>query len=377
MGGERRIKGILARGNSIRVTIDHKLERYVTSLRLEPNTANLRYAERQRTAWLHELEKGIVPDVFKKKEVRLIGNILDRWLSNKKGKSSTLDDYRKSVNILKDEFGNTDIDNLTLGMVREFCHQRKATEKRIKNLLSPLRMALDEAVEDDSERTNILKGWTYKAPETEEKEDPIDPFTKEEQVAILDALPEQGRNLIQFAFWTGLRTSELVGLKWTDIDFVEKKISIRRGRTQAATKAETPKTKASIREVSLLSPALDALQKQKAHTFLAGKEVFHNPRTDEPWRGDAPIRKTLWTPALKKAGVRYRKPYQTRHTFASMMMSSGEHPQWVARQMGHTDWSMTARKYARWMPEAMPDAGKKAEAIFGSKEVPEADKNSG
>jgi hypothetical protein len=36
---------------------------------------------------------------------------------------------------------------------------------------------------------------------------------------------------------------------------------------------------------------------------------------------------------------------------------AGENPMWVAKQMGHTDWSLTAKRYARWIPGDMPDAG--------------------
>ena len=71
---------------------------------------------------------------------------------------------------------------------------------------------------------------------------------------------------------------------------------------------------------------------QKQWTFLEGEYIFHNPRTNKPWEGDQPIRKTLWTHALKKAGVTYRNPYQTRHTYASMMLFSGEHPMWVSHK---------------------------------------------
>src|SRR5438874_4124793 len=72
----------------------------------------------------------------------------------------------------------------------------------------------------------------------------------------------------------------------------------------------------------------------------------------------------MWIPALKKAGVRYRKPYQTRHTYASMMLMAGENPMWVAKQMGHTDWSLTAKRYSRWIPSDMPDAGQKAVKLW-------------
>ena len=74
----------------------------------------------------------------------------------------------------------------------------------------------------------------------------------------------------------------------------------------------------------------------------------------------------MWIPALKRAGVRYRNPYQTRHTFASMMLMAGEHVMWVAKQMGHTDWSLTAKRYSRWISSDMPDAGKKAEAAWSA-----------
>lgn len=72
----------------------------------------------------------------------------------------------------------------------------------------------------------------------------------------------------------------------------------------------------------------------------------------------------MWHPAMKKAGVRYRRPYQTRHTYASMMLSAGEHPMWVAKQMGHSDWTMIARVYGRWMPDADSVAGNRAEKLW-------------
>ncbi len=68
--------------------------------------------------------------------------------------------------------------------------------------------------------------------------------------------------------------------------------------------------------------------------------------------------------AVKKAGVRYRRPYQTRHTCASMMLSVGEHPMWVASQMGHSDWTMIARVYGRWMPDADSAAGSRAVSVW-------------
>jgi integrase len=130
------------------------------------------------------------------------------------------------------------------------------------------------------------------------------------------------------------------------------------------------KTEAGFREVKLLQPAIQALVAQKAHTFLKNAEIFQNPQTQARWTGDQQIREMMWIPALKKARVRYRKPYQTRHTYASMMLMAGEHVMWVARQMGHTDWSLTAKRYGRWIHSDMPDAGSKAEKLWSTSGQP-------
>jgi len=84
----------------------------------------------------------------------------------------------------------------------------------------------------------------------------------------------------------------------------------------------------------------------------------------EPWTGDQAIRKTLWAHALKRAGVRYRRPYQTRHTYASMMVSAGEPLAWVSKQMGHTSVVTTARIYAGWIPTSNSQAGMFADQLF-------------
>ncbi|WP_348529523.1 site-specific integrase [Nitrosospira sp. NRS527] len=161
-----------------------------------------------------------------------------------------------------------------------------------------------------------------------------------------------------------------MALDWGDIDWQRKEVYISRAITQAAKgKAGTTKTLSGKRWVKLLDPAHQALVAQKAHTFLAGKEVFQNPRTLERWAGDQPIRRTCWVYALKAAEVRYRRPHQTRHTYASMMLSAGESPMWVAAQMGHADWGMIRRIYGKFMPDAIPDAGEKAVGIYGNNDV--------
>lgn len=239
--------------------------------------------------------------------------------------------------------------------------------KAIKNRLSVLRTALAAAVDDETLDTNPIYGWQWKSRETVETEDDVDPFTAGEQAAILSKLIGQELNLFKFAFWTGMRTSELIALEWTDVDWVRGVVQVRRALTRAAIAAksggEAPKTKAGRRDVKLLAPALVALEAQKQFTLEANRTIFENPRTGARWSGDLVVR-GAWKRAVTSARVRYRRPYQTRHTYASMMLTAGESPMWVAQQMGHKDWTMIARVYGRWIKDALPDAGNKATELF-------------
>jgi integrase len=182
---------------------------------------------------------------------------------------------------------------------------------------SVMRTALQDAVMNELIETNPLYGWSYLTKEAPKKIDDVDPFNTEEQEAILNELEGQAKNLIKFNFWTGMHPSEVIALNWQDIDWNRGVILVTKALTEAALEAETPKTLAGKREVKILKPAMEALLDQKKYTSDKNEEIFQNPNTKERWTGDQPIRKTLWTPALKKAKVRYRRPYQTHHTYAT------------------------------------------------------------
>lgn len=80
-------------------------------------------------------------------------------------------------------------------------------------------------------------------------------------MAILDNCDGQGKNLIQFAFWSGLRTSELIGLEWGDIYFIGNKAKISRAVVEKTEKGT--KTLAGTREVMLWPLAMQSLQNKK------------------------------------------------------------------------------------------------------------------
>jgi integrase len=150
--------------------------------------------------------------------------------------------------------------------------------KRVANVLSPLRIAFRAAVKRELIHETPFFG--FQLEKRKSKTEDVAPFSSEEQKAILGALQGQARNFVQFAFWTGLRTSELIALDWGDIDWIRGIIIVSKTMTQGMASPEVgTKTKAGRREVKLLQPALDALNAQKAYTLLKGAEIFQRPGT--------------------------------------------------------------------------------------------------
>jgi len=102
------------------------------------------------------------------------------------------------------------------------------------------------------------------------------------------------------------------------------------------------KTTASAREVDMLPPVEEALRNQPQ-----GAYVF--PNADGGPLDLTNIRVRIWFPTFRRAELRPRNFYQTRHTFASLMLQSGEDPAWIARMMGHTTTKMLFERYGRFI----------------------------
>ncbi len=346
------------------------------SLKLIDNKANLKHADRLALVIQHEIDtqqfnyrqhfpnskRCALFDEYKPVNIT-VEQALKEWLeiTTPTLSPSTARDYQSAIDChLNPNFGDLMLKDLQARHIKAWvAKQSELSNKRINNVLIPLRRMLDDAFIDGK----IERNPAEKVKNLSVNQQEPNPFSPEEIKRILDNCTEvQHKNLFQFAFFTGLRTGELIALRWEDVDENKKQVSIRRSTTRKHTKA--PKTKAGWREVDLTPMALEALLAQKKYTRLFDGHIFHNPRTDSPWETDAQIRKTAWKHILARAGVRYRYPYQTRHTFACLMLTAGENPAWIAQQMGHSDWSMIRKVYARWMPSAAPDAGAKFNAMW-------------
>lgn len=385
MGGTKHYDGVRSRSSkSIEIDFIFRGERCRETFKIPPTPANLKKVAQHRAAILdaigrNEFDYAVTFPESKKRfkfadrpqsAGTLLEDYLETWIKAKKKqlKASTWAGYDKIVTMLnRTDIGRILLPELRRTHVKAWCQKQECSNKWLANVQSVLRSALQDALDDDLIETNPLYGWKYENADALQTEDDVDPFDATEREAILAACRDpQHKNLFEFAFWTGMRTNELVALTWDDIDWINGEARVNKGKTQFADEPEPPKTKKSKRDVKLLDPALAALTRQRMHTFLEGGVIFRDPRTGEPWQGDEGIRQGPWKTAIKKCGVRYRRPYQTRHTYASMMLTAGEPLGWVAQQMGHADLNMLSRTYARWIKSAAPDVGGKAVAMFST-----------
>ncbi len=280
------------------------------------------------------------------------GEYAETWYKNNKisWKPSVQMDFRSTLDRhLIPAFKDQAIMGITKWQIKEFRTNlaelegkkgRKISNKRINNILQVMRLIMNEAAEEHDFNTPFanLKPLKVRKPQ-------IMPLSPEEVFKFLELVPEDFHDYYVVRFFTGMRTAEIDGLKWEYVDFKNKKILVR--DTWQRKQWVSPKTESSVRDIDMSKIVFDALKKQKERTG-DGEMVFRT-RKGGPLDHNN-VTKRTWYPTLKKAGLAPRAAYQTRHTAATMWLASGENPEWVARQLGHSNTEMLFKVYSKFIP---------------------------
>ncbi|AMQ90510.1 tyrosine-type recombinase/integrase [Marinobacter sp. LQ44] len=239
--------------------------------------------------------------------------------------------------------------------------------KTINSHMTILRMILTEA----AERFDFTNPYLNIKPLKQQKVH-IEPFSLNEVETILETVREDYRNYYLVRFYTGMRTGEVDGLKWERVDFEKREILVRETLIHGQT--EYTKTDGSQREIPMFGPVYDALKAQYEATGKLSKFVFCN-RLGEPLDHNN-VTKRVWYPLLEHLKLKKRRPYQTRHTAATLLLASGENPEWVARTLGHSSTEMLFKVYSRYIPNLTRMDGSAFERLIKSR-VLENDKEAG
>lgn len=370
-------------GETINITFTYKGVKCREPLsNLEVNNKNIKYAERTLGEIHNKIERGTFnyAEYFPRSaRLKIFGNAasgktikmyLDEYINiceTRNLSPSTIGGYKKCRSALS-SLHILPASELTPAALKQWIQNQKTTLKTIRNQLSFLRSSLDEAVTDGVLQINpvsLVTASRYQSNKSDaESSYIVDPLSPAEVSALLTSTGnKQWENLFRFAIQTGLRSSELCALRWRDIDFVEKTAHVQSASVSGVTKGT--KTKAGTRKVELTEEAMIALNDQKPFSFMKDSCVFEDPKTNKPWASADAIRKKAWVPTLRKAGIRYRNPYQTRHTFATRLISRGVNLFWLAAQMGHKGPEMLFRHYGRYLKEYDGNTERKPTLVSG------------
>jgi integrase len=353
------------RPGSIRILFQYQGARRRETLCLDgqplaPTAANVKYAHRIAVEVGDRIRSGTFryADYFPDSSASvdkdataapLLFDAFDTWLRVADLKSSTRHQYRTRINSFwKTQLKNVPVDEVRHSDILEALAGGTWTSAKSRNNeLSMIRGPFALAKRDGHIAQNPCDGI---APKDVQRPAP-DPFSQDEVREVLAHLarhrPPQIHNFVQLMFYSGLRTSEGIGLRWENVDFRAKEMLIEGGNVYDE---ETDTTKTSKARIVLLSsPAFDALQRQKEHTFLRGEHVFHDPKTGEPWKYQTITDvRSFWKITLKQLGIRYRRPYNMRHTYATLGIMSGARPAFLANQLGHS-LQVFFQVYAKWI----------------------------
>ena len=355
--------GVEVRENSIRLHFTYEGQPCRETLRIngepaKPTPANVKWAHRLSAEIKDKIrhQTFIYGDYFPASpratsgRGRSCGDALDTWFSLQTNKeSSTLKGYGVAVRWWTARIGEIPLKALKhSAILGALATEPSWSGKTRNNKVSVLRMALQLALRDGEIATDPLAGLEAAPHQTP----PPDPFDMEEVELILADFEKrhdpQVWNYFETKFFSGVRTSESLGLRWPSIDWRLAHAMVSEAVVLGEYKDNTKTNDARI--VQLNSRALAALRRQKAHTFMVDPQgwVFRDPKTGERWVDDWTPREMYWRPTLTRLGIRYRSPYQTRHTYATMMLMAGMAPAFCARQLGHSV-EMFLRRYAKWI----------------------------
>ncbi|GAA8812007.1 hypothetical protein DUHN30_12160 [Helicobacter pylori] len=225
-------------------------------------------------------------------------------------------------------------------------YHNNALKKYKKNTLLNLNTLLKSFLEFCEQEGHLQKSPYFKITTKNAKEGlKDDPFSLDEIKAILNGVSNlRLKAFLTTAFFTGLRTGEQLALLWSDIDFENKKIKIDKSLNLSGA-ITSPKNKTSIREVDLLEPVEKILKELKESEPKNKKMIFLSiPKRTQEFQ-------KAFKKLLNALNLKERKLYTTRHTFASLMISMGEEPLWVSKNLGHKDLNTTYSTYTRYIPQ--------------------------
>lgn len=325
--GLKQMATTFVNNNKIYMNISIDGKQHKKSSGLSNTRKNLKYVETQLLPiFIQEVVAGRICDDtldyyiqrFKEEKIHILKErtyiryckMIDKWITPKYGKMK--------------------IKDIKISTLKQFLNnhfEQGKTAKTVELYRTVFSGVLQEAVYDGILSDNPFKNIRH----PKKKKPVITPFSIQEVKLLLEHSSGWFHNYIGVATSLGLRSGELIALKW--IDITQNEIHIR--RTRDFNKNTTPKTESSIRTLPIFRQVREFLKSQRS---ITGHLEYVFPRPNGlAWSNTQWIAQNHWYPLLETLGLKKRRLYEMRHTFATNMLNSGQFKVTeISRMLGHT-----------------------------------------
>lgn len=331
----------------------------------------------------YEIEHGI----YIREESFTFEEWFEIWIQDYKEpsvKMGTIGVYRQNYNAyIKKIFGNRQLRDIRTDHIQRFYNGMAAknySHNTIEICRAILNGAFSQAVKNEILRKNPVSN-TVLPRDTKKRSARV--MTTAEQTLFLNyASGTKYYVLYEMALFTGMRSGELRGLRWEDVNFQEREIHVACTLTyqNGAYHSETPKTQTSDRIIPMMENVYELLKRQRKEqlkTRLSMGELW------EPLEGfeslvftntyGQPINRDRFKKEIDKIVKRMNErgipfchitPHTFRHTFATRSLEEGMPPKVLQVILGHSDLSMTTEIYAHVLPDTKAEEMKRLEQVY-------------
>lgn len=281
------------------------------------------------------------------------------WLEQKKQniRPSSADMYQGHLTYHFEEMNDLKVDRITTAMVEKFITKRQEAGMNISTLrkiIVTFNQVMNYCVRHKYISYNPVRDAERPKDQGSEEKGKIRILTPEQINSFLGCVSKQKyRTLFMLAIMSGARQGELLGLKWSDIDWKNNQVHIQRSYNKRTW--YKPKTKTSNRRIDIGPTMISELRKWKLACPINEYDLIFPTETGQPL-GQANMVNKYFKPALKKAGLPIIRFHDLRHTYASLMIEKGENIKYIQMQLGHADPNVTLKVYAHLMKPVNQEA---------------------